>query len=121
MKFKEALEQLFNEADGYTTFKQVEKDLKSLSQEVNQIVNSKDLGYDILSSDMKSVKLVIGQEVKSTAKQPKSGKIKGRRNQGKSVPVIQILFYDSFWKDYRAAETFWTVKEFNNWLTLNRK
>jgi len=121
MKFEEHCNNLINEADGYKTFASVEKDLVNLSKEVKEIIKTKNgLMYDILTKDRDTVKVVIGQEVKSNAKVQKTGNTRGRKNMKKGVKVIKIMFNDSFWKDWRDAEVFFKVKDFNNWLMINR-
>ena len=121
MKFNEAIELFLTEKMfNYKTFKAVKDDIDNISEVVKQIVGRKKM-YDIMKKDLDTVRVYVGQDIKRTASIPKSGRIRGRRHTGKLNNVIQIVFYDSFWKKERVAESFWTVKDFNNWLNINGK
>jgi hypothetical protein len=121
MKFNEAIEHILNEdMAAYKSFKSVDNDNENVSETVKQIIKDKKL-YDIMDKDINSVRVYVGKDIKRTASIPKSGSIRGRRHSGKMSNVINIVFYDSFWKKDRVAESFWTVKDFNNWLNINGK
>ena len=121
MNFNEAIEKYLEEdLYNYKSFKSVKDDEKNVSERVKEIVGKKKM-YDIMKKDLDTVRVYVGKDIKRTASIPKSGSIRGRRHSGKMSNVINIVFYDSFWKKDRVAESFWTVKDFNNWLNINGK
>jgi len=121
MKFNEAIEKYITEdIYNYKSFKSVKDDEKNVSEKVKQIIGKKKM-YDIFKKDIDSVRVYVGKDIKRTASIPKKGAIRGRRHSGKMNNVINIVFYDSFWKKDRVAESFWTIKDFNNWLNINGK
>ena len=126
-EYKKKVNEILNESEyNYKTFKQVEKDLDKLTKKVKAAVKKdRDLmGNKIMSNDLDSVKVVIGREVYSQAKVPRNGgPTRGRKNYGKTKPVVQIVFTDTFYNmpETRAAYTFFKVKDFNNWMELHIK
>lgn len=103
----------------YKTMKQVEKDSKLLANYIErQSKESNVYKMNMATSFVRpgSLKVLVTREPKSVATVPKSGSRRGKKNTGKLYPAIVVEFYDTFWKDYTNLETFFTVKDFNNWI-----